>query len=61
VPFLPIVPGLAVVLFGLGLVARDGLLLLLGAAGVIGAFYLAHDAIESLIPMLQNLIARLPL
>jgi len=58
VPFLPIVPGLAIVLFGLGLVARDGLLLLLGAASVIGAFYLAHDAIESLIPMLQGMLAR---
>ena len=58
VPFLPIVPGLAIVLFGLGLVARDGLLLLLGAAGVIGAMLLAHDAIESLIPMIQNLLAR---
>lgn len=60
VPFLPIVPGLAVVLFGLGLVARDGLLLLLGSAGVVGAFYLAHDAIESLIPVLQGLIGRIP-
>lgn len=31
IPFAPLVPGLAVVVFGLGLTARDGLLLALGA------------------------------
>jgi len=36
VPFAPIAPGLAVVLFGLGMTARDGLVLALGSA-VVGA------------------------
>lgn len=31
IPFAPVIPGLAVVVFGLGLTARDGLLLALGA------------------------------
>src|SRR5690606_35523548 len=32
IPFAPLAPGLAVVFFGLGMVARDGLVLALGAA-----------------------------
>lgn len=40
-PLAPIAPGLAVVFFGLGMTARDGLWLLLGALVVGGAFWLA--------------------
>jgi hypothetical protein len=41
VPLAPLAPGLAVVFFGLGMVARDGLWLALGALLVGGAFWLA--------------------
>ncbi|HVK81829.1 MAG TPA: exopolysaccharide biosynthesis protein, partial [Verrucomicrobiae bacterium] len=41
VPLLPLIPGLAVVFFGLGMTARDGLWLLLGTLAVGGAFWLA--------------------
>ncbi|MBY0564898.1 MAG: exopolysaccharide biosynthesis protein [Hyphomonadaceae bacterium] len=41
IPFAPLAPGLAVVFFGLGMVGRDGLWLLLGTAAVAGAFWLA--------------------
>lgn len=48
IPLAPIVPGLAIVLFGLGLVARDGLLLMVGTATVMGAIALATQLIERL-------------
>lgn len=38
IPIAPLAPGLAVVLFGLGLTARDGVLLSIGAAVIGGAF-----------------------
>jgi len=41
IPLAPIAPGLAVVFFGLGMTARDGLWLLLGALVVGGAFWLS--------------------
>ncbi len=41
VPLAPLAPGLAVVFFGLGMVARDGLWLTLGAGVLTGAFWLA--------------------
>jgi len=41
IPFAPLAPGLAVVAFGLGMTARDGLWLLIGSAFVAGAFWLA--------------------
>ena len=41
IPLAPLAPGLAVVFFGLGMVARDGLWLGLGAGAVGGAFWLA--------------------
>ncbi|MBL8549554.1 MAG: exopolysaccharide biosynthesis protein [Hyphomonadaceae bacterium] len=41
IPFAPLAPGIAIVLFGLGMTAHDGLLLLLGAAPAIAAFALA--------------------
>lgn len=45
VPLGPVVPGLAVVVVGLGLVAKDGLVLLAGAGIVVGAGLLAQDAL----------------
>ena len=41
IPFAPLAPGIAVVFFGLGMVARDGLWLVLGTALVSGAFWIA--------------------
>lgn len=41
VPFLPLIPGIAIVAFGLGMTARDGVWLLLGTLIVGGAFWLA--------------------
>ncbi len=40
IPLAPLAPGVAVVFFGLGMVARDGLWLLLGAVVLTGAFWL---------------------
>lgn len=45
IPFAPLAPGLAVVFFGLGMVARDGLWLLLGMGFVSGAIWLATQVI----------------
>lgn len=45
IPFAPLAPGIAVVAFGLGMVARDGLWLGLGAAACAGAFWLAKPLI----------------
>ena len=41
IPFAPLAPGLAIVLFGLGMTARDGLWLGIGILFTIGAFWLA--------------------
>lgn len=41
IPLAPLIPGLAIVFFGLGMTARDGVWLLLGAIVVGGAFWLA--------------------
>jgi hypothetical protein len=45
IPLAPLAPGLAVVFFGLGMVARDGLWLALGSAAMAGAFWLAKPLI----------------
>jgi hypothetical protein len=45
IPFAPLAPGVAVVFFGLGMVARDGLWLLLGTAFLGGAIWLAMQVI----------------
>lgn len=45
IPFAPLAPGVAVVFFGLGITARDGLWLLLGASLVAGALWLAEKVI----------------
>lgn len=39
VPFGPILPGLAIMLIGLGLTARDGIMLLLAGGAMMGAIY----------------------
>ena len=41
IPLAPLAPGSAVVFFGLGMAARDGLWLALGMAALAGAFWLA--------------------
>lgn len=48
IPFAPLAPGLAVVFFGLGMVARDGLWLALGTLAMGGAFWLAKPLISHL-------------
>lgn len=45
IPLAPLAPGIAVVFFGLGMVARDGLWLALGTAAIAGAFWLAKPLI----------------
>ena len=45
IPFAPLAPGLAVVFFGLGMVARDGLWLALGSAATAAAFWLVKPLI----------------
>jgi hypothetical protein len=45
IPLAPLAPGVAVVFFGLGMVARDGLWLALGAAVLAGAIWLAMPMI----------------
>jgi hypothetical protein len=49
IPFAPLAPGLAVVLFGLGMTARDGLWLSLGMVLTGGAFGLALPLISRVI------------
>lgn len=48
IPFAPLAPGLAVVFFGLGMVARDGLWLTLGTLAMGGAFWLVKPLISHL-------------
>ena len=45
IPLAPLAPGLAVVFFGLGMVARDGLWLALGTAVIAGTIWLAKPLI----------------
>jgi hypothetical protein len=49
IPFAPLAPGLAVVLFGLGMTARDGLWLSLGMALTGGAIGLSLPLISRVI------------
>ena len=48
IPFAPLAPGLAVVFFGLGMVAHDGLWLGLGTAAMVGAFALSSPLISQM-------------
>ena len=41
IPFAPMAPGIAIVLFGLGMTARDGLWLSAGILLTVGAFWFA--------------------
>lgn len=45
IPFAPLAPGLAVVFFGLGMVARDGLWLALGTGVMVGTAWLTKSLI----------------
>jgi hypothetical protein len=45
IPFAPLAPGVAIVLFGLGMTAKDGIVLLLGSAFVVGAGWFAWQLI----------------
>lgn len=45
VPFAPLAPGIAIVLFGLGMTARDGVWLSAGMVFTLGAFWLATPLI----------------
>jgi hypothetical protein len=49
IPFAPLAPGLAVVFFGLGMTARDGLWLGLGAVALGGACWLAAAPISTML------------
>jgi hypothetical protein len=49
IPFAPLAPGIAVVLCGLGITARDGVLLTLGIAAVAGAVYLASGMLVKVV------------
>lgn len=46
IPFGPVMPGLAILLIGLGLTARDGILMLLAGGAMFGAILLVISAIE---------------
>jgi hypothetical protein len=47
IPFAPFVPGLAIVLLGLGVTARDGLLLSYGAVAMVGAGWLVWGVAQA--------------
>lgn len=46
VPLAPILPGLTILIFGLGLMARDGVVILLASASLIGAILLLERLAE---------------
>lgn len=56
IPFGPFVPSLAIVIFGLGMTARDGLILLLGLLGSGTAAYFAWPLLEQFVgPLIRML------
>ncbi|MDX2235174.1 MAG: exopolysaccharide biosynthesis protein [Hyphomonadaceae bacterium] len=57
IPFAPIAPGLVIVIFGLGMTARDGLLLLLGVAGVAGTAALSWPLISRVLEQASRMLA----
>ena len=46
VPFGPVLPGLTILIFGLGLMSRDGVVILLASAGLIGSAVLVSRLIS---------------
>lgn len=56
IPFAPLAPGLAIVIFGLGMTARDGLLLLTGLVSVGAVGWFTWPIIEKFIGPLLNLL-----
>lgn len=56
IPFAPIAPGLVIVLFGLGMTARDGLLLLLGAIGIGATVALSWPLITRVIEQVARFV-----
>jgi hypothetical protein len=57
IPFGPVPPSLAIVVFALGMTARDGLLLVLGFAGAAAATFLAWPLVDQFV---EPLIRMLP-
>lgn len=55
VPFGPFLPGLTVLLFGLGLTARDGIFLLLAGAGFAGACWMLVQVIPDVVAAIHRL------
>ena len=53
-PFGPVLPGLTIFLFGLGLTSRDGVFLLLAAAALAGAVVILIRVLPRVIAMAQN-------
>lgn len=56
IPLAPLAPGLAIVVFGLGLTARDGRLLLLGIVGAAAATALGWPLIEGIVTRLMRMV-----
>jgi hypothetical protein len=56
IPLAPLAPGLAIVVFGLGLTARDGRLLLLGIAGSAAALCLAWPLVNGIVSRIASLV-----
>ncbi|MEQ8557798.1 MAG: exopolysaccharide biosynthesis protein [Henriciella sp.] len=54
-PFGPLLPGLTILLFGLGLTARDGVFLLLAGAALTGAIIILIRVLPRVINIAQNL------
>jgi hypothetical protein len=53
VPLAPLLPGIAILLFGVGFTARDGAFLILAGFAVTGAFMLAHRVMQA-VPWLPS-------
>ena len=53
-PFGPVLPGLTILLFGLGLTARDGVFLMLAAAALGGAVIILIRVLPRVLAMVQN-------
>ena len=55
-PFGPVLPGLTILLFGLGLTARDGVFLILAGAALTGAILILIRVLPRVISMVQGLL-----